>query len=58
VLQAAWQAATDSYDQTAAKGKKFKPAHEACTAFRSQQYLRRLSEYPDENFIIRQRAKG
>ena len=59
VLQAAWQAATDLYEQTAAKDEKFKRAYEAYMAFRNQLYLwRQVAEYPYDNFIIRQRPKG
>jgi hypothetical protein len=49
-FQAAWQAATDLYDQTAAKDKKFKRACEAYTAFRNRQHLwRQVAEYPCDN---------
>jgi TRAP-type mannitol/chloroaromatic compound transport system substrate-binding protein len=59
VLLAAWQAATDLYDQTAAKNKKFKRGYKAYMAFRNPQYLwRQVAGYPYGNFTIRQRAKG
>ena len=58
-MQAAWQAANDLYDQIAAKDEKFKRAYEAYIAFRNKQYLWwQVAEYPYDNFIIRQRAKG
>ena len=58
-LLAAWQAATDLYEHTAAKDKKFKRASEAYMSFRNQQYLwREVAAYPYDNFIVRQRAKG
>jgi hypothetical protein len=57
VLVADWQAAADSYDQTAAKGKKFS-GDEAGLAFHTPRCLRRpVAGNTDENFVLQQRGK-
>jgi TRAP-type mannitol/chloroaromatic compound transport system substrate-binding protein len=59
VMEACWQAANDFYRETAAADAKFQRALDAYMSFRNDQYLWwQVAEYPYDNFIIRQRAKG
>ncbi len=59
VLDACWQAAEAVYRETAAGDPKFKRVHEAYMDFRNNEYLWwQVAEYPFDNFMIRQRAKG
>jgi TRAP-type mannitol/chloroaromatic compound transport system substrate-binding protein len=59
VMEAAWQAAIDTYQDQSAADAKFKRIHDAYMNFRNDEYLWwQVGEYPYDNFIIRQRAKG
>ncbi|HUZ67658.1 MAG TPA: TRAP transporter substrate-binding protein DctP [Beijerinckiaceae bacterium] len=59
VMEAAWQAAIEVYREAGAADPKFKRVHEAYMNFRNDEYLWwQVGEYPYDNFIIRQRAKG
>jgi TRAP-type mannitol/chloroaromatic compound transport system substrate-binding protein len=59
VLEACWQAATDTYREMADADEKFRRAQDLYMSFRNDQYLWwQVAEYPYDNFIIRQRAKG
>lgn len=59
VLEAAWKSAGDFYKEQSAADPKFKRVHDAYMDFRNDAYLWwQVGEYPYDNFIIRQRAKG
>jgi TRAP-type mannitol/chloroaromatic compound transport system substrate-binding protein len=59
LMEAAWQAAIDVYQEEGDANPKFKRIHEAYMNFRNDEYLWwQVGEYPYDNFIIRQRAKG
>jgi len=59
LMQAAWLAAIEVYQEAAASNPKFKRVHESYMNFRNEEYLWwQVGEYPYDNFIIRQRAKG
>ena len=59
VMEAAWKAAIDTYSEAGAADAKFKRVHDAYMNFRNDEYLWwQVGEYPYDNFIIRQRAKG
>ncbi len=59
VMDALWQATVDEYREGAAGNAKFKRLHDAYMEFRNDQYLWwQVAEYPYDNFVIRQRAKG
>ncbi len=59
VLEALWQATDEVYAQTARENAKFERMRDAYLAYRNDQYLWwQVAEYPYDNFVIRQRAKG
>lgn len=59
VMEAAWNAANDVYRELGANDAKFARARDAYMEFRNDQYLWwQVAEYPYDNFIIRERAKG
>ncbi len=59
VMESLWQAANDVYRETASDDPKFQRLHDAYMAARNDQYLWwQVAEYPFDNFVIRQRAKG
>jgi TRAP-type mannitol/chloroaromatic compound transport system substrate-binding protein len=59
VMDACWQAANTVYRDTGAADPKFQRVHDAYMSFRNDAYLWwQVAEYPNDNFIIRQRAKG
>ena len=59
LLEAFWQATEKAYRETAAGDAKFQRLHSAYMDFRNDQYLWwQVAEYPYDNFLIRQRAKG
>ena len=59
VLEACYQAASEFYAEVADGNDKFKSAYEATIAYRNDEYLWwQVAEYPFDNFLIRERAKG
>ncbi|MFO1024769.1 MAG: TRAP transporter substrate-binding protein [Acetobacteraceae bacterium] len=57
IMQAAYKAAFEVYDEIAAKNPKFKKVYESWKAFREDQFLWfRVSEYTYENFVYQQAA--
>ncbi len=59
VMEALWQAANDVYADMARDNAKFQRMRDAYVGFRNDQYLWwQVAEYPYDNFVIRQRAKG
>ena len=59
VLEALWQAANDEFAEMSKGNAKFQRLHDAYIDFRNNQYLWwQVAEYPYDNFVIRQRAKG
>ena len=59
VLEAAYKAATEVYDETTAKNPDFKKIWESMRAFRGEEYLWfQVAEYTYDNFMIRARARG
>ena len=59
IMEAAWQAAEDVYQRVGESDANFKRIHDAYMGFRNDEYLWwQVGEYPYDNFIIRQRAKG
>ncbi len=59
VVDAFYQASEKTYAETAAANAKFQRLHKAYMEFRNDQYLWwQVAEYPFDNFMIRQRAKG
>ena len=58
-MDAFWQATNDTMQEIAATDEKFARAQELYLAFRNDEYLWwQVGEYPYDNFIIRQRARG
>ena len=59
VLEAAYKAAHEVYDETAAKNADFKKIYESVRAFRGEEYLWfQVAEYTYDSFMIRARARG
>jgi TRAP-type mannitol/chloroaromatic compound transport system substrate-binding protein len=57
IMQAAYKASFEVYDEIAAKNPKFKKVYEAWKAFRDDEYLWfRVAEQPFEDFVYRQAA--
>jgi TRAP-type mannitol/chloroaromatic compound transport system substrate-binding protein len=57
VMQAAYQASFEVYDETAAKNPKFKKVYDSWKAFREDEYLWfRVAENPFENFVYQHSA--
>jgi TRAP-type mannitol/chloroaromatic compound transport system substrate-binding protein len=59
IMEAAFKAAHEIYDETAGKNPDFKKMYESLRAFRGEEYLWfQVAEYGFDNFMIRHRAKG
>jgi TRAP-type mannitol/chloroaromatic compound transport system substrate-binding protein len=59
VLEGAYKAANEVYDEISAKNPDFKKAIDALRAFRNEEYLWfQVGEYTFDNFMIRARARG
>ena len=59
ILEAAYKAANEIYDEKSAKNPDFKKIIEAIRAFRNEEYLWfQVAEYTFDNFMIRARARG
>ena len=59
VLEAAYKAANEVYDETSAKNPDFKKLYESVKNFRGEEYLWfQVAEYTYDNFMIRARARG
>ncbi len=59
VMEACWQAAVAEFREAGAADATFQRVHDAYMTFRNEQYVWwQVAEYPYDNFIIRQRAKG
>ena len=59
ILEACWQATIAEFREASAADPKFQRVHDAYMRFRNEQYVWwQVAEYPYDNFIIRQRAKG
>lgn len=59
VLEACYQAANEVYAEIAGANAKFRSAYETTMAYRNDEYLWwQVAEYPFDNFLIRERAKG
>ena len=57
IMQAAYKASFEVYDELAAKNPKFKKVYESWTAFREDQFLWfRVAEHTYENFVYQQAA--
>jgi TRAP-type mannitol/chloroaromatic compound transport system substrate-binding protein len=57
IMQAAYKASFEIYDDIAAKNAKFKKVYESWKAFREEEYLWfRVAENPFENFVYTQNA--
>ena len=57
IMQAAYKASFEVYEETAAKNPKFKKVYEAWKAFREEEYLWfRVAENTFENFVYTQNA--
>jgi TRAP-type mannitol/chloroaromatic compound transport system substrate-binding protein len=59
VLEAAFKAAQEVYDETSAKNADFKKVYDSIRAFRNEEYLWfQVAEYAYDTFMIRARARG
>jgi TRAP-type mannitol/chloroaromatic compound transport system substrate-binding protein len=59
VMEACWQASVAEFRDAGAADPNFQRVHDAYMSFRNEQYVWwQVAEYPYDNFIIRQRAKG
>ena len=59
IADAMWQATEKAHHEAAAADAKYQRLFSAYTDFRNDQYLWwQVAEYPFDNFMIRQRAKG
>ena len=59
IMEAAFKAANEVYDETAAKNADFKKIYENVRAFRGEEYLWwQVAEFTYDNFMIRARARG
>jgi TRAP-type mannitol/chloroaromatic compound transport system substrate-binding protein len=59
ILEAAYKAANEIYDETAAKNPDFKKIYDSYRAFRGEEYLWfQVAEYAYDTFMIRARARG
>jgi len=59
ILEAAYKAAFQLYDETAAASPNFKKVYDSWKQFRDEEYLWfRVAENPFENFVYSQQAKG
>ena len=59
ILEAAYKAANEVYDDVSSKNADFKKIYESVRAFRGEEYLWfQVAEYAFDNFMIRARARG
>jgi TRAP-type mannitol/chloroaromatic compound transport system substrate-binding protein len=59
ILEAAFKASNEVYEETSAKNADFKKVFDSMRAFRSEEYLWfQVAEYTFDNFMIRARSKG
>jgi TRAP-type mannitol/chloroaromatic compound transport system substrate-binding protein len=59
ILEAAYKAAGEVYEETSAKNPDFKKVHDSIRAFRNEEYLWfQVAEYAYDTFMIRARARG
>ncbi|MBZ6076388.1 TRAP transporter substrate-binding protein [Microvirga puerhi] len=59
ILEAAYKAANEVYEETSAKNPDFKKVYESIRAFRNEEYLWfQVAEYSYDTFMIRARARG
>ena len=59
IMQAAFKATNELYDEISAKNPDFKRVYENLRAFRNEEYLWfRFAEYTFDNFMIRARERG
>ena len=59
IMEAAYKAANELYDELSGKNPDFKKIYESLRAFRNEEYLWfQVAEYTFDNFMIRARARG
>ncbi|MBB3018619.1 TRAP-type mannitol/chloroaromatic compound transport system substrate-binding protein [Microvirga lupini] len=59
ILEAAYKAANEVYDEVSAKNADFKKVYESVRGFRNEEYLWfQVAEYAFDTFMIRARARG
>jgi len=59
VMEAAFKASNEVYDEISGKNADFKKMYESLRAFRNEEYLWwQVAEYTFDNFMIRARARG
>ena len=59
IMEAAFKAANEIYDETSAKNPDFKKMYDSLRTFRNEEYLWwQVAEYTFDNFMIRARARG
>ncbi len=59
LLEAAYKAANELYDEISAKNADFKKVYEPYRAFRNEEYLWfQVAEYSYDNFMIRARSRA
>jgi TRAP-type mannitol/chloroaromatic compound transport system substrate-binding protein len=59
IMEAAYKAANEVYDETSAKNADFKKIYDSYRAFRGEEYLWfQVAEYAYDTFMIRARARG
>jgi TRAP-type mannitol/chloroaromatic compound transport system, periplasmic component len=59
ILEAAYKAANEVYDEVSAKNPDFKKVYESIRGFRNEEYLWfQVAEYSYDTFMIRARARG
>ena len=59
LMEAAYKAANELYDELSAKSADWKKLYDSMRAFRNEEYLWfQVAEYTYDNFMIRARARG
>jgi TRAP-type mannitol/chloroaromatic compound transport system substrate-binding protein len=59
IMEAAYKAANEIYDDLSAKNADFKKIYDSYKAFRGEEYLWfQVAEYAYDTFMIRARARG
>ena len=59
ILEAAYKAANEVYDDVSSKNADFKKIYESVRGFRNEEYLWfQVAEYAFDTFMIRARARG
>jgi TRAP-type mannitol/chloroaromatic compound transport system substrate-binding protein len=59
ILEAAYKAANEVYDEVSAKNADFKKIYESVRGFRNEEYLWfQVAEYAYDTFMVRARARG